>query len=196
MYMYTNATSGCVADHQQVGSLPRQHSTSILLLYVGSHRKDYYRRESTIITTPCPSFMYTLAFFFFLPKPTAIPTEMATFPVDDVQRETDPLPERDALSAVTKKCGTVKPEAWSMPIHCPIDDSTFNGLVCAVHLAYHRHYPLVLTPDAVWMCIAQGFAHHVSQNAEKLRNMFVDHDGKKTLVVRRDDFVRGSVDNA
>ena len=121
---------------------------------------------------------------------------MATFPVDDVQRETDPLPERDALSAVTKKCGTVKPEAWSMPIHCPIDDSTFNGLICAVHLAYHRHYPLVLTPDAVWMCIAQGFAHHVSQNAEKLRNMFVDHDGKKTLVVRRDDFVRGSADNA
>ena len=30
-----------------------------------------------------------------LPKPTANPTEMATFPVDDVQRETDPLPERD-----------------------------------------------------------------------------------------------------
>ena len=121
---------------------------------------------------------------------------MATFLVDDVKRETSPMRERDALEVITERSGMMKPEAWSAPIHTPIgDDGKSNGLLQAVHLAYASHYPLVLTPDAVWMCIAQGFAHHVNQNAEKLRNMFVEHDGKKVLTVRRDDFVKGLAGN-
>ncbi|WP_441290726.1 DUF4419 domain-containing protein [Sorangium sp. KYC3313] len=31
----------------------------------------------------------------------------------------------------------------------------------------------VLSPDAVWLCLAQGFAHHVALNAEALRGRFV-----------------------
>ena len=121
---------------------------------------------------------------------------MATFPVDDVERKTFPMWERDALEIITEMSGMIKPEAWSTPIHSPVGWSTSNGFVLAVHLAYASHYPLVLTPDAVWMCIAQGFAHHVNQNAEKLRNMFVEHDGKKELIVQADDFIKGSAGNA
>src|SRR5262245_50441118 len=40
-----------------------------------------------------------------------------------------------------------------------------NAFLRAVHAAYALHYPLVLTPDAVWLSIAQGFAAHVNVNA-------------------------------
>ena len=43
--------------------------------------------------------------------------------------------------------------------------------------------------------IAQGFAHHVNANAEKLRSKFVEHKGKKELIVKRSDIVKGSPKN-
>lgn len=66
-----------------------------------------------------------------------------------------------------------------------------HGLAQAVHEAFYLHYPLVLSPDAVWFCIAQGFAHHVALNAEALRARFVRHEGKKKLAVERPDFTLG-----
>ena len=51
--------------------------------------------------------------------------------------------------------------------------------------------PLVLTPDAVWFCLAQGFAQHVSLNAERLRDRFVRFSGRQKLVVERADFQLG-----
>ena len=55
----------------------------------------------------------------------------------------------------------------------------FNGM----HLAYAEHRPFVLSPDAVWLLICQGFSNHVNTNAEELRPLFVDFDGKKQLTV-------------
>jgi len=55
----------------------------------------------------------------------------------------------------------------------------FDGL----HTAYAEHRPFVLSPDALWLLICQGFASHVNYNAEDLRSMFVDFDGKKVLEV-------------
>ena len=63
-----------------------------------------------------------------------------------------------------------------------------NGFIAALDQAFNRHYPLVLSPDDVWITIAQGFAHHVNLHAEALRARFVRHDGKVKLSVRRDDF--------
>ena len=39
------------------------------------------------------------------------------------------------------------------------------------------------------------FALHVDQNAEKLRTKYVNHKGKMTLFIQRDNFVMGSADN-
>src|SRR5271167_3255894 len=61
--------------------------------------------------------------------------------------------------------------------------------------AFSEHYPLVLTPDAVWIAIEQGIATHVRENAEALRKRLVTHEGKLEIEVRRDDFVRGSPEN-
>ena len=55
--------------------------------------------------------------------------------------------------------------------------------------AYSNHYPLRLSPDAIFLLILQGFAIHVYQNAEELRSKFVDFNNKKELVVDRRDLV-------
>lgn len=70
-----------------------------------------------------------------------------------------------------------------------------HPLVQAAFLAWNDHYPLVITPDAIWLTIAQGLARHIELNAEALRPRFVDFAGKKLLEVRRDTFVKGSVEN-
>jgi len=64
-----------------------------------------------------------------------------------------------------------------------------HGVVEAAHLAFTQHYPLVMSPDDIWLCIAQGFAAHVEANAEVLRSRFVKHSGKLKISIRRDDLV-------
>jgi len=70
-----------------------------------------------------------------------------------------------------------------------------NMFAKAVHSAFYGHYPLVLSPDIIWLTIAQGLANHVDQNAEKLRKDFVNHTGKKDLCISRGNFVKGSPKN-
>lgn len=73
-----------------------------------------------------------------------------------------------------------------------LDSHAFMG---AVHLSYSKHYPLILSPDTVWLTIAQGFGNHVNANAEKLRKRFVSHEGKKMILIDEPSFVKGSPDN-
>ena len=53
--------------------------------------------------------------------------------------------------------------------------------------SYANHMPVSINPDILWMLIVQGFSRHIDQNAEKLRNKFVDFDGKKELTVDGDE---------
>ena len=71
----------------------------------------------------------------------------------------------------------------------------FHPLVAAIHLAFNDHRPLVLSPDMLWLLVAQGLANHINANAEELRPMFVAHAGKAPIVVRRDDFKKGAPGN-
>jgi hypothetical protein len=69
---------------------------------------------------------------------------------------------------------------------------THNALAKAAHDAFYEHRPLVLSPDAVWFCLAQGFAQHMSLNSELLRERFgIQHEGKKRLLIERPDFSLG-----
>ena len=54
--------------------------------------------------------------------------------------------------------------------------------------SYAKHIPVTVSPDILWMLIVQGFSRHIDQNAEKLRNKFVDFDGQKTLIVNGDEW--------
>lgn len=56
-----------------------------------------------------------------------------------------------------------------------------HSLVQAVYLAFSQHRSLVLTPDAMWITLAQGLAHHLKAHGEALRSRLVAHTGKVTL---------------
>jgi Domain of unknown function (DUF4419) len=64
-----------------------------------------------------------------------------------------------------------------------IQGQAIHPLALAVHMAFSEHRPLLLTPDQIWLTIAQGFAQHINNHAEVLRSRFVNHSGKKQLVV-------------
>ena len=59
-----------------------------------------------------------------------------------------------------------------------------HPLIEAVHRAFNDHRPLVLSPDAIWLTIVQGFAHHLIANSEAFRGRIVAHHGKKELCVQ------------
>ncbi|KAL9652006.1 hypothetical protein ABK040_000347 [Willaertia magna] len=49
-----------------------------------------------------------------------------------------------------------------------------NGFIHTCFLAYSYHYPLILSPDHVWLAIAQGLAKHVKHNSVKLKRKFLN----------------------
>jgi hypothetical protein len=74
--------------------------------------------------------------------------------------------------------------------------SRCHPFIDAVHIAFSQHRPLTISPDAIWLVIAQGFSHHVSENAEKLRSRLVRHEGKRELVVGVSDLTLASFERA
>ena len=98
---------------------------------------------------------------------------------------------QETFNARTKS----KVEACGANRSIVVDSPLSNGLMAAVHLSFEDHYPLILTPDAVWLTIAQGFGTHINVNAEKLRKRFVNHEGKQMIMIERDNFVKGSPNN-
>ena len=103
-----------------------------------------------------------------------------TFAVDDVTPAKKPLPECRAHEAARKTIGGF--EAASDYHGTVVQDIWYHPLLAAVHTAFSQHRPLVLTPDSVWITIAQGVAHHMRIHGERLRSRFVSHQGKLDLV--------------
>jgi Domain of unknown function (DUF4419) len=114
-----------------------------------------------------------------------------TFQVSQVERAGAPL----ALPAAAEPPRLQGRLVEAMGASAPFLPPAGHGLLHAVHLAYADHRPLALSPDAIWLAVAQGFAMHVNANAERLRGKFVRHEGQVTLRIRRDDFVKGSPHN-
>ena len=133
---------------------------------------------------------------------------MVVFAVSRVERAKDALPTVEPREAIESLAGRTV-EAWwrsTAPLarawtYRPVDDArrreavAYHPFVAAVHAAFDGHRPLVLSPDAVWLCIAQGFATHVQVNGEALRSKIVAHQGRELIAIRRDDFVKGATDN-
>lgn len=53
--------------------------------------------------------------------------------------------------------------------------------------AYKNHRHVTISPDIIWLLIIQAFSNHISANAEQLRPMFVNFDGQKELIVKRQE---------
>jgi hypothetical protein len=70
-----------------------------------------------------------------------------------------------------------------------------HPFIGTLNTAYDLHYPVTLSPDMIWLLIAQGVAIHINENVEALRHHFVAFQDKVTIIVRRDGFRLGSPHN-
>ncbi|KAF9377444.1 hypothetical protein CPB97_010203, partial [Podila verticillata] len=59
-----------------------------------------------------------------------------------------------------------------------------NGFIGTALQAYNQHHHLVIRPDDVWIAILSQFNFFVNANAEKLRHLFVTHEGQKVLSIQ------------
>ena len=55
------------------------------------------------------------------------------------------------------------------------------------YTAHANHYPIRIKPDDIWLLIIQSFSNHINENAEELRDMFVDFSGKKDISIMYDN---------
>ncbi len=113
--------------------------------------------------------------------------------VADLARAKDPLTEtspKQAIEALVRS----NVEACS-EYSGTVVASEYHPFVAAVHAAFCDHRPLVLSPDMFWLLIAHGLARHVNANSGGLRRQFIQHGRKVKILVRRDDFIKGSLEN-
>lgn len=124
-----------------------------------------------------------------------------TFKVEDLSKPDSLLPTTETVTLLKDlivrksdlKRAVVKNEIQIGPeiiAHCKLDDCLANlGLhpfLYGIQSAYNNHYPVVLSPDMIWLLISQGFAQHINANPEKYRKQFVDFEGKKVLRIESD----------
>lgn len=115
----------------------------------------------------------------------------ASFAVCTEVETGDLQPVVDHVALLRTSIGRPIEAMWKPPqplIACEED----HALLSAMRIAFYRHLPLRLSPDAIWLTLARGFALHVNLHAEALRHRFVRHAGKQRLVVQREDFLPGA----
>jgi Domain of unknown function (DUF4419) len=133
-----------------------------------------------------------------------------TFAVDDVDPASSPLATCKPLEAVQNLIDTQRyavdessqgypsrgriEACWSYGQDC-VAKVSYHPLIAAAHLAFSEHRPLVLSPDVIWVTIAQGFAQHIRLSPETYRDLLVRHQGKRELKVERTDLHHGSPEN-
>lgn len=117
-----------------------------------------------------------------------------TFEVDNVVPATEILTECRAYESIKAMLGS-DIESCNDYHEKTVKNIRCQPLLAAVYLAFSQHRPLVLSPDAVWITIAQGVAHHMTIHGERLRSRFVTHEGKLDLVFECRDWVEGSPEN-
>jgi hypothetical protein len=123
------------------------------------------------------------------------------FAVDDVAPAADRIrnePLSRSLARRFKREVLLVPEP-DRPVINPDAGSQAHPLIDAVGTAFSRHYPLRLSPDAVWLVIAQGFSHHICEHSEALRGRLVRHQGRRELTARVEGLtlaeVAGAIDD-
>lgn len=60
---------------------------------------------------------------------------------------------------------------------------TDNGIINAFLASYNYHAPLILSADDIHFCLQSVYSHLINKFAEEFRDIFVEHDGKKDIVV-------------
>ena len=118
------------------------------------------------------------------------------FDLTDVKPETSHYDRSEKHVNQINRLASSPVEAASKPPKGQIIKSWgSHQLVDAVGTSFASHYPLVLSPDAIWITISQGLANHINKFAEDVRKRFVAHEGKAQIIIQRDAFIKGAPDN-
>jgi hypothetical protein len=62
-------------------------------------------------------------------------------------------------------------------------EMTEHPVLTSYYYAYLNHYPIVLSPDILWMLILEGFSYHVRLNHMRLREKFVKNNQNKNKII-------------
>ncbi|KFH63080.1 hypothetical protein MVEG_11117 [Podila verticillata NRRL 6337] len=116
----------------------------------------------------------------------AIDTRYSTPKPDDhyVKNPFDIVPGRFEEQGEVFQCSFPMPSKESFEEGLIMPSRHVNGFVDSALKAYNEHHHLVIRPDDVWIAILSQFNFFVNANAEKLRHLFVAHEGKKDLKIR------------
>lgn len=113
-----------------------------------------------------------------------------TFEVDPVEVNDERCETADCAMQIQTRLKNESIEA-AIDARIVADTKRMHGFVATIGYAYDYHYPVSLAPVHVWQLITQGVAAFIEKNAERLRNTFVDHEGKALIEIRRDEFRKG-----
>ncbi|WP_437783487.1 DUF4419 domain-containing protein [Sorangium sp. So ce1097] len=116
---------------------------------------------------------------------------VTTIAVADVEPATAPLPGFESEAAIQGLL--VSPIEATYHHRLPLVGRTdLHPLVQAAYIAFTQRYPLVLSPDVVWLCLARGFTLHLAASPEHRRRFLTD-DSEFALLVEQPDFTLGDV---
>lgn len=112
-----------------------------------------------------------------------------TFKVSPVKPSEELLPTT-SYSAALEGLLNHSLEACAKSDSFLVASTSSNSFLTAVHLAFDRHYPLILSPDAVWLCLAQGFALHANTRSAKFHHFLRPKD-EETITICSNNFIKG-----
>src|SRR4051794_33939171 len=93
-----------------------------------------------------------------------------------VESEKAPLQAFDSDAVVRSLLGGSRIEAMSQLPTRLVGVTDVHPLAQAAYLAFTQRYPLTLSPDVIWFCLARGLTLHVATDDE-LREQILQDDG-------------------
>lgn len=114
----------------------------------------------------------------------------------EVELNTVPF-KTEKSSILLDKMGFTSIEATSLDLNqeiCSIENpkiQNVNYFLYTLQLAFTQHKSIYLSPDMFWLLICQGISKHINHNTEFFRTHFNLAQEKKTIEVRRDEFIKG-----
>lgn len=84
------------------------------------------------------------------------------------------------------------------PIDCQEKNfvySKVHPMIGALHYSFAHHRPITISPDMIWLMILQGLSKHIHYNSESIKSKIYNLYDVSEIIVRRDDFIKGSINN-
>src|SRR6476646_5519952 len=83
-----------------------------------------------------------------------------SFPIANVEPSKERLPQVTIRAALEQIAQTQLISCLRAEQHV-LAGEQFHPLIAAAAIAYKQHFPLVLSPDMLWVTVLQGVAQHI-----------------------------------